>query len=89
LISKSKSEKTRKKLSERLLNYDYSSYSKDDYLKIKTNLVATITQFTDLIIMFNALTRINKTDFVFVLQPMLYRQINKINNNRIKNAKPN
>ncbi len=75
--SKWKSEKTRKKLAQRLLNYDYSNYSKDDYLKIKTSLVTTINQFTDLIVMFNELCKINNTDFVFVFQPMLYRQINK------------
>ena len=65
------------KNSESLFNYDASNYKRDDYLKLKCQMIESSKMFTDLILYYNALVSTANAEFIFCLQPMLNRKTNK------------
>jgi len=64
--------------SEQLLNYDSSDYSQEMYELKKSTLIQTSETFTDLILYYEAVCDVEDTELIFCLQPMLYREENKI-----------
>lgn len=64
-------------LTAKLLDYDPNKISIQKYQKIKDNLTKNCDEFTDLILYYNSLCKTDNTKFVFCLQPLLYRNINK------------
>lgn len=63
--------------SEYLLQYNAKDYPKSDYEIYKTDWISKSNVFTDLILEFNAVCKVHNCDFVFCLQPLLNRKINK------------
>lgn len=63
--------------SQYLLQYNAKDYSKADYEIYKTDWISKSNVFTDLILEFNAVCKVHNCDFVFCLQPLLNRKINK------------
>lgn len=77
-LSNSKSEKFKIKQGEKLFEYSNNNFTFDKYEVHKSNLIKSSVTFTDLILLYKSLCKAQNTEFIFCLQPMLYRETNKI-----------
>lgn len=62
---------------ESLLDYNPKDYNLELYISKKTELINSCSTFTDLILYYNALCKTDSVDFIFCIQPLLQREINK------------
>lgn len=74
---KSSSNERVAKESNKLLEYDKTKINKSTYLKYKSDFINGSTEFTSLISYYNAICKVDSVDFIFCIQPLLYREQNK------------
>lgn len=60
-----------------LLEYKIDNYTVDEYLYHKHKMVINSNTFLNLIKYYNSLCRIDSVDFIFCIQPLLNRKLNK------------
>lgn len=77
-LSNSKSEKFKIRQGKKLFEYSNKNFTFDKYETHKSKFVKSSVTFTDLILLYNSLCEVQNTEFIFCLQPMLYRETNKI-----------
>ncbi|MBF0193949.1 MAG: hypothetical protein HQL71_05300 [Magnetococcales bacterium] len=56
---------------------DQEKYSFNQYKKFENSFIATSQRFLQILDHYTAVLNADKVDFIFAIQPMLYRQINK------------
>jgi hypothetical protein len=62
---------------DKLLEYSIDDYSLDEYLSYKPEMVKNSNTFLDLIKYYNSLCKLDNVKFIFCVQPLLNRRINK------------
>jgi len=63
---------------DRLMNYDRKNYTAIKYREYKNEMSAHCNVFTDLILYYHTLCQLKDVTFIFCLQPLLNREINKV-----------
>ena len=77
-LSNSNLEKFQIKQGQKLFEYSNKTFTIDKYKIHKSNFINSSDTFTGLILLYNSLCKTQNTEFIFCLQPMLYRETNKI-----------
>lgn len=62
---------------DKLLEYNIKDYTLQNYEQKKNEWIKESSVFTNLILYFNSICKVDNVDYVFCLQPMLNRTINK------------